>query len=73
MNKRLNTFFAQDQIRAELQEIIAGMIIKDASSIEVLKDNAKTIGGVLGAEDAFLEQHKEDHEEFFVDRTILDV
>ena len=49
------------------------MITKDASSIEVLRDNAKTIGGVLGAEDSFLENHKEDHEAFFVDRSILNV
>ena len=41
--------------------------------MEVLQDNAKTIGGVLGAEDAFLERHKEEHEAFFIDKSILNV
>lgn len=50
----------------------------DMPTIEVLKDNAKTIGGVLGAGEIFIAKKKKekvipDQGEFFLDRKTLDL
>ena len=47
-------------------------------TIEVLKDNAKTIGGVLGAGEIFISKKKNEKAippdgEFFLDRKTLDL
>ena len=49
------------------------MITHDNNSIDMLRNNAKTIGGVMGAEDAFLKKHEDDDKAFFVDRAVLDL
>ena len=49
------------------------MITTDANSVEMLKNNAKTIGGIMGAENAYLEMHQRDDEAFFLDKSTLDI
>ena len=54
--------------------IVAEMMREDVSSLEMLKNNAKTIGGVLGAEEAFMEGKKgELGNEMFVDKQKLEL
>lgn len=43
------------------------MITQDANSVDMLRNNAKTIGGVLGAENAFMEKHQAEDQAFFLE------
>ena len=45
------------------------MMREDVSSLDMLRNNAKIIGGVLGAEEAFMDGKSEDlGQEMFVDK-----
>ena len=49
---------------------------KDATTVDMLKNNAKTMGGVIGMEEAFFERNQEDipdAAEFFHEASDLDV
>lgn len=59
------------QLRETLQKILGELMATDASAIDTLRNHAKTLGGVLGAEYAYFEQQKikkqKLEEEFFHD------
>ena len=40
------------KVKERLQDILSDFISKDAKTIDMLKNNSKTIGGVLGMENA---------------------
>ena len=50
-------------------------MVQGASTVDLLKNNAKTIGGVIGMEQAFFEQGDDipDADEFFKGAKDLDV
>ena len=68
-----------NQIKDELQDILGYMVRTEISTIEVLRNNAKTIGGVLGAEQAFIDRVTGEQKrlpkavELFYDRKTLDL
>ena len=39
-------------IKNDIQDILSGFMMKDAGTLDVLRNNAKTIGGVIGVEHA---------------------
>jgi hypothetical protein len=47
------------------------MMRQDVSSLEMLRNNAKLIGGILGAELEFFEGKKY-HDEFFLEKNLLE-
>ena len=49
------------------------MMREDTSSLDMIRNNAKTIGGIVGAEQAWLDEHKDEDESFFMDRSIMDL
>lgn len=49
------------------------MMVEDVSSLDMIRNNAKTIGGIVGAEQAWLEKNKDDDGSFFMDRSIMDI
>jgi hypothetical protein len=47
------------------------MMTDDVNTLDILKNNAKTIGGVIGAEMEFFD--KEPKETYFISKTELDL
>jgi hypothetical protein len=68
---RIHNFFPIEQIKSELQDILARMMREDVSSLELLRNNAKTIGGIVGAEYDFFDQ-KMYEGEYFIDKNLLE-
>ena len=50
---------------------MARMMREDVSSLEMLRNNAKTIGGVLGAEIDFFDTKKYE-QEYFLEKNLLE-
>ena len=50
---------SQYAIKDQLQDIVGRFMSDDVTSLDVLRDNAKTIGGVIGVEEAFFDDVKE--------------
>ena len=50
------------------------MLFNDVSTIAMLRNNARTIGGVIGTEYAFFEgkTYDEDPNEFFMEKDLLE-
>lgn len=50
------------------------MMFDDVSTINTLRNNAKTVGGVIGTEMAFFEnkQYNNDPNEFFMEKELLE-
>lgn len=71
--RKINKFYAQEELRKDLHEIIAQMMTKDSSAIDMLMNNAKTIGGVIGATEGFFDKKKKDHDDFFLEQQTLQV
>ena len=42
------------EIKNELQDILGELIREEVSTIDMLRNNAKAMGGVLGAEQVYL-------------------
>lgn len=55
------------QVTDELQDILAKMMYEDKSALDLLRNNAKVIGGVLGSETAFFAGKKYQNE-FWLDK-----
>ena len=76
-NKDLNEFmarhFTQEDIRVQLLEILGSMMRTDISSLDHIRSNAKTLGGMLGAQEQFMDDQKHLGAEFWVDRNVLDI
>ena len=68
---KIHNYFSKDQIKDELQDIMAKMMREDVSSIEMLRNNAQTIGGVLGAEYDFFDNKKYE-QEYFLEKSLLE-
>ena len=49
------------------------MMVEDVSSLDMIRNNAKTIGGIVGAEQAWLDKNMDDDGSFFMDRSIMDI
>jgi hypothetical protein len=49
---------------------MAQIMREDFSSLDMLRNNAKTIGGILGAEQGFFEGKKY-QDEYFVEKDLL--
>lgn len=50
----VNKQFKKDGMQNELQDILASMVIGDKSSLDIIRNNALTFGGVFGAETEFI-------------------
>ena len=46
----------KNKVKEDLQDILTDFMNKDASTIDMLKNNSKTIGGVIGMEHALHEK-----------------
>jgi|TARA_B110000285_G_C15126471_1_gene620565 hypothetical protein len=55
MNRKIYNHYCKEQIKDELQDILAKMMLTDVSSLNMLKNNAKTLGGVIGTELQFFD------------------
>lgn len=53
-----------------MQDILSKMMREDISSLDMLRNNAKTIGGILGAEHDFFEGKKY-QDEYFLEKNLL--
>lgn len=73
MNRKIYNHFNKEQIKDELQDILAKMMCTDVSSLNMLKNNAKTLGGVIGTELQFFEdkQYNEDPNEYFMEKDVM--
>ena len=69
--RKINKYYAQEDLRKDLHEIIASMMTQDSSAIDVLMNNAKTIGGVIGATEGFFDKKNKDHDDFFLEKQTL--
>lgn len=58
IGKKVSSFKTDKKLREELQEILGEMIGQEHSVIELLRNHAKTISGVLGAEYAYMDKRK---------------
>ena len=57
-DRKLKKVAKEDVVREELQEIVGDIMRQDVSAMDVLLNNAKAIGGVLGAEHAYMQKRK---------------
>ena len=61
--------FDKQDVCNELQDIIGGFIGEEKNSMDLIQNNAKLIGGVIGAEYEYLKKHSNDtgctHEDSF--------
>ena len=58
MEAKVSDHNDHSQLRETLQLILGELMARDASAIDTLRNHAKTLGGVLGAEYAYFEQQK---------------
>ena len=74
INIKITNHLDEIDIRNELQDILGKLMGKDISSIEMLQNNAKTIGSVLGAEENFFAKKGQDMlTENFYDKKTLEI
>ena len=73
---KVQNHIKQSKVKEDIQDILRDFMHEDANTLELLKNNSKTIGGVLGAEYALherMEKRKDVPEEFFFDKKEMDL
>ena len=73
MNRKIYNHYSKEQIKDELQDILAKMMLNDTSTLKMLKNNAKTVGGIIGTEIQFFDgkTYNEDPNEYFMEKDVL--
>jgi len=55
IHKKIRGHLDKQEAKAEIQNILLEFMHEDYSSLALLKNNAKLLGGVIGAETKFLD------------------
>ena len=71
----MSEHFNSGKIKNELQDILSNIMMEDRTTIDLIRNNAKMIGGVLGAETQYFKDtnQKVADEDLFIKKSELDI
>ena len=73
-DNKIHAHLDHQKVKAELQDLLGNMYREDVSTIEILRNNAKAFGGMVGAEHGYWEAKSEEEDNsFFFKRPTLNL